>query len=245
MVRAVLFDLFETLITESRTQPAGVSSLGPHLGCEREAFRREWKALRPAVMIGRVSFRQALSDIAIRLGSHVGNATLQRVCDERIRIKEEPLTQIEPPVLMMLDHLRNRDLRLGIVSNCFAEDVAAWPTCSLASRFDCTVFSFEVGLAKPDPEIYVEATRRLRVDVSEAWFIGDGAHEELSGAEQAGLRAFRALWFLKRWPHFAEEACSTASVASFDNFVSLVEQSPSPLDSRLPGPGPEPQRRST
>jgi FMN phosphatase YigB (HAD superfamily) len=244
MVRAVLFDLFETLITESRTQPAGVSSVAPHLGCEREAFRRQWKSLHPDVMIGRVSFRQALSDVATSLGSHAEDATLQRMCDERIRVKGESFTQIEAPVVMMLDHLRGRALHLGVVSNCFAEDVAAWPTCPLASRFDCTVFSFEVGLAKPDPEIYVEACRRLRVDVSDAWFIGDGAREELSGAEQAGLRAFRALWFLKRWPHFAEEACSSASVASVDNFVSLVEQSLSPFDSRLPRPRPEPQRRS-
>ena len=134
---------------------------------------------------------------------------------------------------MMLDYLRSRDLRLGIVSNCFAEDVAAWPQCSLASHFDCTVFSFQVGIAKPDPEIYVEATRRLRVDVSEVWFIGDGSHGELSGAEQAGLRAFRALWFLRRWPHFKDERGSTASVASVDDFVGLVEQSIRP----------EPQRR--
>jgi putative hydrolase of the HAD superfamily len=225
MVRAVLFDLFETLITESRTRPAGVSALAADFGCEREAFRRHWKTLRPAVMVGRVSFRQALCDIAIRVGGHPEDATLQRACDERIRVKGEALTHIEPQIVTMLDHFRSQGLRLGIVSNCLAEDVVGWPQCSLASRFDCTVFSFEVGLAKPDPEIYAGAAKRLRVDVSEAWFIGDGAHEELSGAEQAGLRAFRALWFLKRWPHFSEEARSTTSMASVENFVSVVEQS--------------------
>ena len=125
---------------------------------------------------------------------------------------------------MMTDYLRRRSLRLGIISNCFAEDVAAWPGCSLASRFDCTLFSFEVGLAKPDPEIYIEATRRLRVDVSETWFIGDGGHEELSGAEQAGLRALKALWFLKRWPRFREKPCSATTVATVDEVVSLVER---------------------
>jgi FMN phosphatase YigB (HAD superfamily) len=145
MLKAVLFDLFETLITESRTRPGGVSSLAPHLGCEREAFRRHWKALRPDVVIGRVSFRQAITDVAAKLSRHAEDATLQRMCDERIRTKGEPLTQIEPAVLMMLDHLRGRGLRLGIVSHCFAEDVAGWPTCSLASRFDCPVFSFEVA----------------------------------------------------------------------------------------------------
>ena len=100
-------------------------------------------------MTGRVSFRQALRDVTARLGSHADDATLQRISDQRIRAKAEPFVQIEHQVLAMLDHLRSRGLRLGIVSNCFAEDVAAYQQCSLASRFDCTVFSFEVGIAKP------------------------------------------------------------------------------------------------
>ena len=228
MLKAVVFDLFETLITESRTRPAGVSSLAPGLGCERGAFREQWRAIRAGVLTGRVSFRQALSDITNGLGRPADDATLQRICDERTRTKAEPLAHVEHPVLMMLGHLRSRGLRLGVISNCFAEDVAAWPQSSLASHFGVTVFSFEAGIAKPAPEIYVEATRRLGVAVSEAWFIGDGAHEELRGAEQAGLRAFRALWFLRRWPHFTEEPCSAASMASVDDFVALVEQSIQP-----------------
>jgi putative hydrolase of the HAD superfamily len=60
-------------------------------------------------------------------------------------------------------------------------------------------------LAKPDPAIYIEATRRLQVDACHTWFIGDGGSDELTGAMQAGLRAFRALWFLRRWPHVREE----------------------------------------
>jgi putative hydrolase of the HAD superfamily len=227
MLRAVLFDLYETLVTESRTQRAGASSLGPELGCEREAFRGQWRTLRPAVTVGRLSFRQALSDIATRLGSHAEDATLQRLQQARIRSKAESFGQIEDPILTMIGHLRSRELRLGVISNCFAEDVTAWPQCSLASDFDCTVWSFEVGLAKPDPEIYIEAARRLHVDVSETWFIGDGMQEELSGAERAGLRAFRALWFLRRWPNFREEPCSNsaASVASVEELLRLVEQS--------------------
>ena len=230
MVKAVLFDLFETLITESRTRPPGVSSLAPALGCEREAFRRHWKALRPAVTIGRLSFRQALSDITTRLGSPADDLTLQHLCNERVRTKAEPFEQIEHQVLTMIDYLRNRGIRLGVISNCFAEDVAAWAHSSLASRFDCTVFSFEVGLAKPDPEIYREAARRLEADVSHTWFIGDGGHEELSGAEQAGVRPFRAIWFLSRWPHFRAEPGAIESVATVGDIVSLVERGIAPPD---------------
>jgi HAD superfamily hydrolase (TIGR01549 family) len=238
MIRAVVFDLFETLVTESLTQPAGVSSLAAEFGCERDAFRREWKALRPAVTVGQMSFGQALKDIATKLGGHAEEATFQRLCEERTRKKAEAFAHIEDPVLMMVDYLRSRNLRLGVISNCFAEDAAAWPHCSLISRFDSTVFSFEVGLAKPDPGIYVEAIRRLRVDVSEAWFIGDGGSDELSGAEHAGLRAFKALWFLRRWPHFREEPCSAASFASVEEVVNLVEQAIGLPDGASAGPPP-------
>lgn len=223
MVRAILFDLFETLITESRTRPAGAASLGSELGCEREAFRAQWRAYRPNVSVGRLSLSQALAEIATRLGRQPEEATLQRVCEDRIRAKAAPFEEIEPEVLSVIGHLRSRGLRLGVVSNCFAEDVVAWPQCPLAPHFDGTVFSFEVGLAKPDPEIYLEATRRLHVEVADTWFVGDGAHEELSGAERAGLRPFRALWFLRRWPHFREEPCSALSLARIDDLLAADE----------------------
>jgi hypothetical protein len=41
MVKAVLFDLFETLVTESGTQPTRASRLGGALGLEDAAFRVE------------------------------------------------------------------------------------------------------------------------------------------------------------------------------------------------------------
>jgi HAD superfamily hydrolase (TIGR01509 family) len=233
MVRAVLFDLFETLITESGAPPACASSLGPELGYEREAFRAKWRTCRPDVAVGRLSLRQALAEIAARLGRQPEEATLQRVCQDRIRAKAAPFEQIEPQILRMIDHLRRRGLRLGVVSNCFAEDVVAWPQCSLSSHFDSTVFSFEVGLAKPDPEIYLEATHRLGVQAADTWFIGDGAHEELSGAERTGLRPFRALWFLRRWPNLREERCSAVSLASVEDVLSLVEQSTGPPNNEM------------
>jgi HAD superfamily hydrolase (TIGR01509 family) len=225
MVRAVLFDLFETLITESGTRPPGVSSRASELGCEREAFRNHWKSLRPAVTIGRLSFRQALSDITTMLGSPADEMTLRRLCDERARTKARPFEQIEDQVLVTIDRLRNRGVRLGVVSNGFAEDVAAWPTCALAARFDCTIFSCEIGLAKPDPEIYREATRRLGVDASETWFIGDGSDEELRGAERAGMRAFKALWFLRRWPHYSGEDRSEPSLCAIEEIADLFDGS--------------------
>jgi FMN phosphatase YigB (HAD superfamily) len=232
MVQAILFDLFETLITESRDPPSGVSSLATEFGCAREAFRAEWRARRPAVTAGRLRFRQAIGDIVATLGGRADEAALQRICDDRVRAKARPFAQIDPLVLTTIDHLRSRGLRLGVISNCFAEDVVAWPQSSLASRFDCTVFSFDIGRAKPDPAIYIEASRRIGVSAADAWFIGDGQDDELTGAEAAGLRAFRALWFLRRWPHFREPPASVSTLARVEDLVRLVEQSLAPTGAR-------------
>ena len=233
MAQAILFDLFETLITESRDPPSGVSSLAPEFECAREAFRAQWKTRRPAVTAGRLSFRDALRDVTNTLGGHADEVTLRRICDDRVRTKARAFAQIDPLVLTTIDHLRRRSLRLGVISNCFAEDVVEWPQSSLASRFDCTLFSFEAGLAKPDPAIYLEATRRLGVSASDTWFIGDGQDNELLGAERAGLRSFHALWFLKRWSHFREPPSSASTLSRVEELLPLVDQSLESVGSAL------------
>lgn len=223
MVKAVLFDLFETLITESQSPPSGASSLAPELGLAADTFRTEWRAHRLAIVLGRVSFLDALADIGGTLRRDVDRSELQRVRDNRIRVKAAAFDRLEPRVLGMIGNLRSRGVRLGVVSNCFAEDVTTWSNCHLAPQFDCTVFSFQVGLAKPDPAIYLVACRRLGVAPAETVFVGDGMHDELKGAEDAGLRAFQALWFLRRWPQFRAEQVWLPNLADVEDVLALVQ----------------------
>jgi putative hydrolase of the HAD superfamily len=202
MIRAVVFDLFETLITESRVPPTRASSLGDALKLEREAFRVEWKARRPRVVLGQLSFGEALTDISRALTGRVDAAAVQRVCEQRIREKALAFAELDEEVAALIGELRRMDLALAVVSNCFAGDVSAWSRWPLAREFQCAVFSFAAGVAKPDPEIYLKATRALRAEPEATVFVGDGGDEELVGAERAGLRALRAAWFQRRWAHF-------------------------------------------
>jgi FMN phosphatase YigB (HAD superfamily) len=158
MVKAVLFDLFETLVTESWTQPTRASSVGDALGLEGEAFRVEWKARRPRVVLGRLSFGDALTEISRTLIGSVDTAAVERVCEQRIREKAIAFAATDEEVSALISQLRGQRLSLAVVSNCFAEDVSAWPTWPLAREFQCSVFSFEARVAKPDPEIYLKAT---------------------------------------------------------------------------------------
>lgn len=196
MINAVLFDLFETLITESAVQPTRASSLAQALGLENEAYRMEWKARRPRIVVGALSFADALTEVSQTLIGRVDGAAVHRIREQRIREKAAAYARPDDQVTTLLTGLVRRGVVLGVVSNGFREDVLPWPGCSLAPAFQCTAFSCEEAVAKPAPEIYLRAVRRLGVQPETTVYIGDGADNELAGAEQAGLRAYRAAWFV-------------------------------------------------
>jgi HAD superfamily hydrolase (TIGR01509 family) len=200
MIEGVLFDLFETLVTESRTSIRRASSLAGQLGVEEGAYRQQWRSRRLDIVLGRCSFRDTLAQIVQTLGGTTDEAKLEQLRSERVQQKADLFRTVEAEVLAALKALRARRLKLGLITNSFAEDVAGLERSPLRPFFDVTVVSCAVGLAKPDPEIYLLACRDLQVAPDRTLFVGDGADDELDGARSAGLRACRALWFASRWP---------------------------------------------
>jgi putative hydrolase of the HAD superfamily len=197
MIKAVLFDLYETLITESHLAPTRASSLADALGLERQAYRAEWKSRRPRIVVGELSFADALTEVSQTLVGTVDTVAVQQICQQRTREKAAAFAHPDPQVMALVTGLRRRGVGLGVVSNGFREDVLPWCDCSLAPLFQCTAFSCDESVAKPDPEIYLRAMHRLRVQPETTVYIGDGGDDELTGADQAGLRVFRAAWFAR------------------------------------------------
>ena len=196
---AVLFDLYETLVTELDKPLRRASSLATQLGLDERAYKCAWQSRRPEIVLGRCTFHDALAHIAAELGGVVDEPLLERLRSERVAQKTAVLKTVEPDVLAAVGALHDRGLKLAVVTNAFAEDVAGWESSPLRPFFDVTIFSYAVGLAKPDPEIYLQACRALGVVPQCAVFVGDGV-EEVAGARAAGLAASRALWFASRWP---------------------------------------------
>jgi HAD superfamily hydrolase (TIGR01509 family) len=201
MIKAVLFDLFETLITESRIRPTRAASLAATLGLEEHAYRAEWKKRRPRIVRGHISFTEALTEISETLIGRADVATIHAVCEQRIREKAAAYAQLDDTVAALVRTLGDRGISLAVISNGFEEDVVGWSQCSLAPKFQCTVFSCAEHVAKPDAEIYLRAVHRLGVEPAMTAYIGDDADDELVGAERAGLRAGRAAWFVRHVVH--------------------------------------------
>ncbi|EYB66736.1 CbbY/CbbZ/GpH/YieH family hydrolase [Deinococcus phoenicis] len=95
-----------------------------------------------------------------------------------------------PHALDVLQELRARGLRVGVVTNGWVE---AQTTClertGLAPLTDDVVISKGVGLSKPAPAIYELALARLGVNAADTWFVGDSPRNDVWGPQQVGLRA--------------------------------------------------------
>ncbi len=63
--------------------------------------------------------------------------------------------------LGVLRELRDRGVPTALVSNCSWNTRPIVDRLGLEREFDTVVLSFEVGAMKPQPEIYLEALRRL------------------------------------------------------------------------------------
>ena len=185
---AVIFDLYETLITHFDPKPRRRQSVADQLGLDSVAFSRAWQDVYNRRNSGSIGdYRSALREAAQSLGSTPDEELIVRLDQAHTAGHERLFRRIEPDILAMLRALRNNSVKLGLISNTTPEEVTGWDACALAPCFDEVVFSYQVGLVKPDERIYELACELLRVSPRECLYVGDGDDRELTGAAAVGM----------------------------------------------------------
>jgi len=110
-----------------------------------------------------------------------------------------PAHQVLGSAQALLDSLRNRGLKTGLVANSWPEPArvlrADAEVFGLARLLDVQVYSGEVGVRKPAPEIFLRALDELGGDPLAAMFVGDRLEADVQGAANVGMTTVQALWF--------------------------------------------------
>lgn len=202
MTRVVLFDLYQTLLRGGSMAELDSNSgvMAEALGVDRARFVELWRSTTSARWRGELgTLSEALRTMACRLGGNPTSAALRFAEVTRLRQCREWLW---PPatVLETLDQLRQAGMRLGLVSNCSPETVTLWPGQPLAQLFDAVGFSCVIGVAKPDPTIFLKVCSDLGVAPQTCVFVGDGGSDELAAATTLGMRAIRTRQFADNDP---------------------------------------------
>ncbi|MGO4789594.1 HAD family hydrolase [Paenibacillus sp. 2KB_20] len=198
-VRAVFFDLYETLITEfangKRLSKRSYDYMY-RLGLSEAEFKQEWRTRFERRMNGHFpDYHSVIHDILVSRSLPYPQEHVEFLYQSRVSEKKIPFNRISNEICRMLELLRKRGLKLGLISNCSEEEVISFGQSGLAPYFDDVIFSYQVGIAKPNEEIYQLACERLSVTPQDSLFIGDGGSDELRGARSAGLRPYHAYWY--------------------------------------------------
>ena len=102
-------------------------------------------------------------------------------------------------VLPMLERFKRSGLLLGLVTNGqHALQYQKLRLTGLLYVFDEIVVSGDVGVEKPDPEIFAIALEKLGVSPNEAIYVGDNRRNDIDGAAGAGLAT---VWLKSTNPH--------------------------------------------
>jgi putative hydrolase of the HAD superfamily len=92
-------------------------------------------------------------------------------------------------VLPALRDLRERGLRLVVVSNWDCSLPEWLDGAGIGPLVDGSVSSAVVGESKPAPAVFEAGLRLAGCDAAEALFVGDSVDNDVRGARAAGLRA--------------------------------------------------------
>ena len=211
-IRAVTFDLWQTLLLEdgklgrkrAELRISGTSnaltSAGYRFSDERlwEAY---WNCAKACNVIRSkgldVSFGEQI-DIFIEQIQSGQSLDLPRSLVTEISTTYDeaflayPLS-LDPDAVATLAKLKDQGYALGLISNTGMTPGSTFRVymdqLGILAYFDTLVFSNEVRLSKPAPEIFHIALDALRVSSDMAIHVGDDRAKDVAGAKAAGMRS--------------------------------------------------------
>ncbi|MBO5522226.1 MAG: HAD family hydrolase [Roseburia sp.] len=196
MVKAVIFDMYETLVTLFESPLYFGAQMAFDAGVEEERFQEIWQAAEVDRTIGKITLEEILERI-LSTNDCYSETKMNLIVNKRIRSREEAFEHLHKDIIPMLRALKKKGILIGLISNCFSEEAMIIKKSVLYPYFDAVCLSFDEGLQKPNPAIFKMCLEKLNVQAEYCLYIGDGGSNELEAAEMVGMKAAQAVWYLK------------------------------------------------
>lgn len=191
-IRCIIFDMGKVLVHFSHD--GMFAAMGELCGATGHQIR-EWlwdSGLQARFERGEIDAGAVRDELERRAGCEIDEEALMQAASDIFTLNQ--------PLLPVLDRLRQAGYRLVVLSNTCPPHVE-WITrhFDVLQRFDERVFSYEVGVMKPDAAIYREAVAVAGCAAEECFFVDDLAEnveaaraEGLLGTEFIGVEALQA-----------------------------------------------------
>jgi HAD superfamily hydrolase (TIGR01509 family) len=247
MLRAVIFDMDDTLLDWSGREGQWVDLARRHLApihehlqkeghqipdldVMTEAYgeqnRRAWEAITPPEWDcpRQVEILQAA---LVALKIEAGKLDMDHI-QRLFAWGPIPGVRAYDGTAEMLRALRTAGLKTGLITNA---TMPMWmrdtelKAAGLLEYLDVRLTAGDVGKFKPHPKPFQEALKRLHISADEAVFVGDQMHDDIAGAQAAGMRA---VW-IRHGAEFSNGSCKPNAT------ITSVRELPNTLDLWFPG----------
>lgn len=196
MIKAVIFDMYETLITHYDSPLYFGSQMAADAGIPEDEFLKVWRPTEYERAIGKITLEEVIESI-LNKNNCFSKELLNKIVSKREEAKIECFKHLHKEIIPMFEGLKKQGLKIGLISNCFSEEAKVIRNSILFPYFDATYLSFEQGIQKPDEEIFLRCMNDLQVSADECLYVGDGGSFELETATRLGMKALQAVWYLK------------------------------------------------
>lgn len=196
MIKAVIFDMFETLITHFESPLYMGRQIAEDMQVPEQKFREIWDTTDDARTLGIKSFEEVIEE-ALRVNNRYSPDLLDKIVYKRRASKVECFHHLHPQIIPMLTVLKENGVKIGLITNCYFEEKDAIENSVLFPFFDVVCMSCELGMKKPDVKIFQKCMEDLALRPEECLYVGDGGSLELETARFLGMHPIQAAWYLK------------------------------------------------
>jgi putative hydrolase of the HAD superfamily len=192
--QAVIFDMYETLVTQFCSPLYYGTQIAQDLGLAPESFLPGWRATEQERATGKRTFEEVMEMLMHHHGIWSAEKYRQ-VVEKRIAMQTDCFNHLHPEILPMLSTLKEKGVKIGLITNCFSEEAKLIRESVLFPYFDAPCLSYELGVRKPDPEIFHTCVKKLGIPAPNCLYVGDGGSQELETARGLGMQAVQTTWY--------------------------------------------------
>lgn len=187
--KAAIFDLYGTLVDMFPFEENEcIWEMAYLLGAPQQEFARSWFDTFKQRELGEfATVKAGIEYVCHAIGVASESPKIMKATKTLLDYTFQTLTP-RAEAIETLELLKSDGFKIGLISSCSMEVPLVWPSTPLASLLDASIFSCLIGIKKPDPRIYKEACKQIKVPAEECIYIGDGSSAELRGALEVGMR---------------------------------------------------------